>query len=143
MRSTLISGCFVAYGIGCIALNIVTMFVRTADNLILTSAIMVYLSCIPPLFSYHETPKYLLRTGKLTRLVQNLIVIGKANGNKIGEEEIYLEFVSEDDYELIKKNHLEIEVEEVQVAPGGESMKDAKATGGALASIGEFFGSFK
>jgi len=98
MRSTLISGCFVAYGIGCIALNTVTLFVKSANWLAATATFLVYATTIPSFFSYKETPKYLYNSGQFSELMDNLYQIAKRNGKNITKSEFYEEFMEKEEY---------------------------------------------
>jgi hypothetical protein len=99
LRSTLISGCFVAYGIGCIVLNSTTLFLKSANWLAASATALVYLTILPSFFSFHETPKYLYNKGRLSELMENLYRIGKTNKKNIPRSRFYKSFMSEEEFE--------------------------------------------
>jgi len=89
MRSTLISGCFLAYGIGCIFINLLTLYIRSADSLSLFATFIVSLTIAPSFFSYVESPKWLQKKGRVSQLIKSLAYISKTNGSHLSEKDLY------------------------------------------------------
>lgn len=143
MRSTLIAGCFMAYGVGCIVLNIVTIFVRSADLLAFSATVLLYLACLPSFFTYHETPRFLHKSGLLTRLGRNLTRIGKMNKKKLTEYDFYSEFISKEEFVYIKEKKLDIILEEIEVEISVVRQSQEIKTKKPKSGLREFFGSFK
>lgn len=139
MRSTLISGCFVAYGIGCVVLNFLAIYIKSADGLAITASVLLYLSCIPSFFSYHETPRYLHKTGQFSRLIRNLVRISKANRKVISSDEFSEDFDGLDILKIVKIDKLEIILEEIEEEETTHTEKVKQSS----SSIKEFFGSFR
>lgn len=83
MRSTLIGGCFLSYGIGCILVNFITIYVKSADVLIFVCGGLIILSIIPSFFSYYETPQFLYQKGRVTELFDTLEGIASFNGKNL------------------------------------------------------------
>ena len=111
LRSSLIAGSFVAYGLGSLAINIVTLWIPGVSWIVYIAGFLIYISTIPGFFSYTETPKYLHRKGKLTELIDSLYSIAKFNKkSNITEFDFYEAFVDRQTYEIIKNNKIEIEV---------------------------------
>lgn len=116
LRSNLISGCFLAYGIGCVVLNLVTFKIKSADNLILVACCLVAVTVIPSFFSFYETPKYLYNAGKFTQLMESLTSIARINGKNLAEKKHFAAgiFLNVEDYKLIdelEKGPYKFEVE--------------------------------
>jgi len=86
LRSILIGGSFLAYGLGCIALNIVTLWVNEANHLLYIASAMLVLTVSPSFFSYYETPGFLHQKGEATLLIRTLK--GISNFNKKHEIDI-------------------------------------------------------
>lgn len=63
IRSTLISGSFVAYGFGCIAINIITFYILNVEYLVLLACGMVVVTVYPSFISYFESPMWLAGKG--------------------------------------------------------------------------------
>ena len=79
IRSTLISGSFVAYGLGCIAINIITFYILNVENLVLLACGMVVVTVYPSFSSYFESPMWLAGKGKFTRLMTTFVNIKRKN----------------------------------------------------------------
>lgn len=79
MRSTLIAGCFLAYGIGCIVINIVTFYISSAQWLIFTASVLVIVTVLPSFVSYYESPFWLVGKGRFTETIEVLGGIKKMN----------------------------------------------------------------
>ena len=56
VRSMLIAGCFLSYGVGCILINLVTIWIKDSDWLMILAAGMIIITTIPSFFSYWESP---------------------------------------------------------------------------------------
>ena len=97
MRSNLISGCFLAYGFGNISINLVTLVIRSASTLSITSLLLVCFSIIPSFFSYVETPRFQYKAGRLSGLVQSLMNMATSNRKNITKEDILQDFTDGDE----------------------------------------------
>lgn len=97
MRSSLISGCFLAYGFGNIAINLITMVIRKASHLAITALLLVCCSIIPSFFSYVETPKFQYKAGKLSGIIHVLMNMAKANGKNLTREDLLTDFTDGDE----------------------------------------------
>ena len=112
LRSSLIAGSFVAYGLGSLSINVVTLWIPGVNWIVYIAGFLIYLSTIPGFFSYEETPKYLHRHGNLTEMIESLHSIAKFNKKKnITEFDFYEPFVDRQTYEVIKSKKIMIEVQ--------------------------------
>ena len=119
LRSTLISGCFLAYGVGCILINLVTIsWIRSADSVSIFATILVVFTCTPSFFTFVETPKFLQKKGKVTQMIKSLKYISDVNKTEIDEEALIIPLVgTEENYELIKDKEVVIDVEVIKKDP--------------------------
>lgn len=132
LKSTLISGCFFAYGLGCIVINVLTLFIRSANALSLFALIIICFTITPSFFSFVESPKWLQKQGRVTDLVNALVYIGKRNGNPLTEKEIFEPlFKGGEGYEFIKDRRVVISIEQKN-----------KAKTNALTNLKEIFTNF-
>ena len=81
MRSTLITGCFMAYGLGSIFINLITLVIRGADLLALFSTALIFFSMVPTALMFVETPKFLFKSGRVVAMVKSLSFIASMNGS--------------------------------------------------------------
>lgn len=108
LRSVLIAGCFFAYGLGCIAVNIVTIWVDSATQLIFIAGSGVIISVLPSFFTFFETPQFLLKKGRFNELIDCLTSIAKINGKGLDKEEFYLQFIDKDEISLVKDEEVRV-----------------------------------
>lgn len=59
IRSTATTGCFLAYGLGSVAINVVSLFVKNSDTLMESCFGLIVISVVPCYLLVKETPKYL------------------------------------------------------------------------------------
>ena len=79
LRSTLIAGCFLSYGIGCIAINLTTYYVDKAQWLVILASVLVIGTVVPSYFSYFESPMWLVGKGKFTEAMRTFAGIKLKN----------------------------------------------------------------
>ena len=96
MRSTLISGCFLAYGLGCLFINIVTYWIRGADALAIFALFIVFFAIVPAFFSYAESPKFLQKKGMVSAMISSLAYIARVNRTAVFEKDLYLGLVEDE-----------------------------------------------
>ena len=87
LRSSLISLCFLAYSLGCVAFNGLAYISTNPNFLGLTTACFLICSVTPAFFSYRETPHFLYKKGKISELFDTLTSIYKTNHGRYGVEE--------------------------------------------------------
>ncbi len=87
LRSSLISMCFLAYSLGCIAFNGIAYISTNPNFLGLTTACFLICSVTPSFFSYRETPHFLYKKGKISELFDTLMSIYRTNNGRYGVEE--------------------------------------------------------
>ena len=97
IRSQVIAGSFVAYGVGCVAINILTIWVRDSNTLVTIAAFLVIATTVPSYFSFFETPEYLYSSGKYTELVDCLTRIGRYNDKHVSKKD-FLKMVLMENY---------------------------------------------
>jgi len=103
IRSILISGCFLSYGIGSIVINIVTLYINRADFLIALASVLVLCTVAPTFCSFYETPLFLHNTGQYTRLLDTLESISRMNGKWVTRYEFLDQMITEDEFNLIQR----------------------------------------
>ena len=100
IRSNLVSGYFVAYGLGSILVNVITLYLRSSDSLARLCWISVSCAVLPSFVSFVETPRFQYKAGKLTGLIYVLERI--AGFNKMASKrEDFAEMLSEGDKTVI------------------------------------------
>lgn len=82
------SACFLSYGLGSIALNLLALVIRDADVLAITCLSCIAVSTIPCLFYLMETPKYLFKAGNVSGLMSVLYSIGRKNKKNLSRSEL-------------------------------------------------------
>jgi hypothetical protein len=123
MRSNLISGCFLAYGFGNIAINLVTLVIRSAQPLAYAALALVCVSIIPSFFSYVETPKFLYKSGRLSGLIESLAIMSRKNEKNITREDLLKDFT---DGDQTMANHLSDKQIRVSVIKAEENVDEEK-----------------
>lgn len=108
LRSNLVSGCFLSYGIGCIVINIVTIWVDDCDVLVNIAAFLVVITIIPSFFSFYETPQFLYHTGRFNDLVRCLWKIGRYNRRGLTQEEIGSFLIGDDHWQNVKNRIIKV-----------------------------------
>ncbi len=88
----MISGCFLAYGFGGIALNVITLWLRDANYLALLTMVITGLAVVPSFVSYVETPRYQYKAGKLSGLIFVLGKMAKRNKKPITKLQLLDQF---------------------------------------------------
>lgn len=68
-----------AYGLGCIAINIITFYILNVEYLVLLACGMVVVTVYPSFISYFESPMWLGGKGHFTRLMQTFVSIKVKN----------------------------------------------------------------
>ena len=91
MRSWLIAASFSAFGIGYIFINVVTLFIRKSETLLIFSIFALLPAIVPSFFCIFETPRWLYKEGNVDRLGKALIAVSRSN--KTGFE--YREFMEQ------------------------------------------------
>ena len=66
IRSTSITGSFLAYGLGCVAINLGAMLMHSAVEMMFSALIIIMIATTPTYFNVRETPKYLLKKGEVS-----------------------------------------------------------------------------
>lgn len=87
LRSSLVSISFLAYALGCVALNGIAYITMNPQYLMLFTAFFLCCSVLPAFWTYYETPYYLFKRGKVTELFTTLMAIYKYNQGKHGVDE--------------------------------------------------------
>lgn len=99
LRSNLVSGYFVAYGLGSILVNVITLYLRSSDSLARLCWICVSCAVLPSFVSFLETPRFQYKAGKLTGLVYVLERIAKFNKMESKRED-FAEMLSDGDKKI-------------------------------------------
>lgn len=123
IRSTLISGCFFSYALGCIFINLVTLVIRDGMQLSIFGLVLVFIFLVPSYFCYAESPKWLYNKGKLSSLIDSLVFIAHKNGTDFNKDQFY-NMIADDqqEYKLIKENEIRISIKKKK---GKEKSKHA------------------
>ena len=79
IRSASITGSFLAYGLGCVFINLVAMYMNSAVELMFSSLILIMIATTPTYFNVQETPKYLLKKGQISDLVNGIYALARFN----------------------------------------------------------------
>ena len=92
-------------------INVITLYVRSANSLSLMALIVVCFTISPSFFSYVESPKWLYKKGLLTRLINSLEFISKRNNSGLTSKDLYDPlFEGKNEYEAIKDKQIEVQV---------------------------------
>ena len=111
LRSTLITGCFLAYGIGTVFINILTLYIRSAGHLMVFALVVIFLASFPSFFSYYESPRYLHKSGKLQKLIKVLHKISVRNEKGLEEHDFFAPTLGTiTDYEAISELTIVVKV---------------------------------
>jgi MFS family permease len=87
LRSSLVSISFLAYALGCVALNAIAYITMNPHYLMLFTAGFLCCSVAPAFWTYYETPYYLYKKGRISELFRTLMDIYKYNQGKHGVDD--------------------------------------------------------
>lgn len=87
LRSSLVSISFLAYALGCIALNGIAYLTMNPHYLMLFTAGFLCCSVLPAFWTYYETPYFLYKKGRVSELFTTLMAIYRYNQGKHGVDE--------------------------------------------------------
>lgn len=113
----MITGCFLAYGIGTIAINVLTLWYNNPVFLSVFSAILAICCTLPSLYCFLESPKYLMRKGEFSKMVEVLSKMAEANRTEyyVNEETILSRFLEDRDLvESLKGYNIKVQVEQTE-----------------------------
>jgi len=134
IRSNLVSAYFVAYGLGSILVNVITLYLRSSDSLARLCWISVTCAVLPSFVSFVETPKFQYKAGKLTGLVFVLERISGFNKKDVSRSD-WIELFSENDKvvaDTINSKQIYVKIkgknkDESQLPEIAQDKKDAKS----------------
>lgn len=111
LRSTLVSGCFFAFALGCIFINIVTLFIKDGQSLANFAFVLTSIVMLGSFFCYAESPKWLYNKGKFDGLIKSLVFISSRNGTNFKKRDFYnLLCESEEEYQMVKSKTIKIDI---------------------------------
>lgn len=94
-------------------INILTLFIRSADALTLFALIIVCFTIAPSFCTFVESPKWLQKKGRVSQLMAALAYISRKNGIGLTEKEIYDPlFNGKEGYEFVKGRKVAIRVDQ-------------------------------
>ena len=111
LRSRLISACFMAYGLGNLLINIVTLYIRSAKSLVIFSFIVLFICLLPVFFYITRSPQFLFSKGRVSQLCETLVYVSKQNKTDLTQREFYEELIGESNFKMTDLEDCQIDVQ--------------------------------
>ena len=107
----MIAACLLSYGIGNMLINVVTLFIRSGDGIVIFTAVLITLGFFPIFFGMIRSPKFLYKQGRVGELGGALVKISGRNKTGYLKEDFYQEIVDDEvGFELTELDECKIRV---------------------------------
>ena len=110
LRSYLISACFMAYGLGNIFINVITLYIRTSQGIMWFSTLVLLLAIIPAFFYTVESPQFLFKKGKINKLGRSLVQISKKNKKDFTIRDFMEEIIGQSNFSMDEVENCKISI---------------------------------
>ena len=139
IRSTLIAASLTSYGIGNILINIITLFIRSGNGIVIFTAVLITLGFFPVFFGVIRSPRFLYKQGKVSELGSALVSISQKNKTDYHKEDFFEEIIGEE----IDNQFSEIEGCKIRAKIYKTDQKDSSLIKKELRKFAKLFTNFK